>query len=234
MRSRAEADEIHPHLGRDRPGLSDPPDCLCRRAAPRSPRGRRTPQARSPSQSAERYAATRGIPVRERRHPHDSDARPLPPRLQPRDHFAREDFDEEVRKPLEASLVERGLVDRIEIIVTTKGVPLRIGGTGDPVKTLAARCHPILPRRGTQPALFRSHRFGRCFRFRQSLLRLQRIVPQLSPRSSRITASLHGGSIDGLPGRARSGDVDSPGCPGADRPRGGATRRVEIGSPGGG
>jgi uncharacterized protein (TIGR03790 family) len=46
----------------------------------------------------------------------------------------REDFDEKMRKPLEAILVERGLVDTIEIIVTTKGVPLRIAGTGGPMK----------------------------------------------------------------------------------------------------
>jgi uncharacterized protein (TIGR03790 family) len=50
--------------------------------------------------------------------------------------ISREDFDEKVRKPLEAILVERDLVDAIEIIVTTKGVPLRVEGTSGPIETL--------------------------------------------------------------------------------------------------
>jgi uncharacterized protein (TIGR03790 family) len=40
--------------------------------------------------------------------------------------IARADFEREIRAPVEAFLTESGLRDRIEIIVTTKGVPLRI------------------------------------------------------------------------------------------------------------
>lgn len=83
----------------------------------------------------ERYAATRGIsvenvvaltiPILDSSLPDDS-----------HETISREDFDEKVRKPLEAILIERGLVNTIEIIVTTKGVPLRVGGSNGPVKTL--------------------------------------------------------------------------------------------------
>ncbi len=83
----------------------------------------------------ERYAATRGVPAE------NVVALTIPmldPTLPDDSHetMLREDFDEKVRKPLEAILVERGLVDTIEIIVTTKGVPLRVGGTSGPMKTL--------------------------------------------------------------------------------------------------
>lgn len=83
----------------------------------------------------ERYAATRGIPAE------NVVALTIPvldPFLPDDSHetMVREDFDGKVRKPLEAILVERGLVDSIEIIVTTKGVPLRIGGTGVAMNTL--------------------------------------------------------------------------------------------------
>jgi uncharacterized protein (TIGR03790 family) len=50
--------------------------------------------------------------------------------------ISREAFDEKLRKPLEAILIERDLVDTIEVIVTTKGVPLRVDGADSPMKTL--------------------------------------------------------------------------------------------------
>jgi len=83
----------------------------------------------------ERYAAKRGIPAE------NVVALTIPmldPSLPDASHetVLREDFDEKVRRPLEALLVERGAVDTIEIIVTTKGVPLRIEGAGGPLKTL--------------------------------------------------------------------------------------------------
>jgi uncharacterized protein (TIGR03790 family) len=40
--------------------------------------------------------------------------------------ISRADFEREIRAPVEAFLTESGLRDRIEIIVTTKGVPLRV------------------------------------------------------------------------------------------------------------
>ncbi|MBW2696053.1 MAG: TIGR03790 family protein [Deltaproteobacteria bacterium] len=43
--------------------------------------------------------------------------------------ISREDFETQIRLPLERSLTESGLVDRIEIIVTTKGIPLRVMGS---------------------------------------------------------------------------------------------------------
>jgi len=49
---------------------------------------------------------------------------------------SRETFEEQLRKPLERILVERSLTERIEILVTTKGVPLRISGHSGPMKTL--------------------------------------------------------------------------------------------------
>jgi uncharacterized protein (TIGR03790 family) len=83
----------------------------------------------------ERYTATRGIPAE------NLVALAIPildPSLADDSHetVLREDFDEKVRKPLEAILVERGLVDTIEIIVTTKGVPLRVEGNSGPTEIL--------------------------------------------------------------------------------------------------
>jgi len=83
----------------------------------------------------ERYAATRGIPAA------NVVALTIPvldPSLPDDSHetVSREDFEQRVRKPLEAILVERDLVDAIEIVVTTKGVPLRISGPGVPLNTL--------------------------------------------------------------------------------------------------
>jgi uncharacterized protein (TIGR03790 family) len=40
--------------------------------------------------------------------------------------ISRSDFERLIRRPLASYLIERGLHDRIEIIVTTKGIPLRI------------------------------------------------------------------------------------------------------------
>ncbi|MBW2578467.1 MAG: TIGR03790 family protein [Deltaproteobacteria bacterium] len=83
----------------------------------------------------ERYAATRGIPAE------NVVALTIPildPSLADDSHetMLREDFDEKVRKPLETILIEQDLADTIEIIVTTKGVPLRVEGTSGPMKTL--------------------------------------------------------------------------------------------------
>ncbi len=50
--------------------------------------------------------------------------------------ISREGFDERVRGPIAEFLRRRDLVDTIEIIVTTKGVPLRIEGPEVPAKTL--------------------------------------------------------------------------------------------------
>ncbi len=46
------------------------------------------------------------------------------------------DFERLVRTPLEAHLTQHGLVDEIEIIVTTKGIPLRVDGSMGPAATL--------------------------------------------------------------------------------------------------
>ena len=43
--------------------------------------------------------------------------------------ISREGYDALIREPLERHLSEAGLADSIEIIVTTKGVPLRVDGT---------------------------------------------------------------------------------------------------------
>jgi len=64
---------------------------------------------------------------------------PLPdPSLEDDRHetVSRESFDEKVRKPLERILIERGLAGRIEILVTTKGVPLRVSGRSVAMKSL--------------------------------------------------------------------------------------------------
>jgi len=80
------------------------------------------------------YAATRGIPA------DNVVALTIPisdPTLADDSHetVSRETFDEKLRRPLERILTERQLADRIEIIVTTKGVPLRITGRSGPNKT---------------------------------------------------------------------------------------------------
>jgi uncharacterized protein (TIGR03790 family) len=46
------------------------------------------------------------------------------------EQIPREVFTEQIQKPLERFLEERGLVDRIEVIVTTQGVPLKIRDDG--------------------------------------------------------------------------------------------------------
>jgi len=83
----------------------------------------------------ERYAAVRSIPAE------NVVALTIPlsnPSLADDSHetISREEFEAKLRKPLEAILVERGLRDAIEIIVTTKGVPLRVAGTGGSTRTL--------------------------------------------------------------------------------------------------
>lgn len=83
----------------------------------------------------ERYAALRGVPAE------NVVALTIPladPTLAGDSHetISRAEFDAKLREPLEAILVERGLMDAIEIIVTTKGVPLRVAGTGGPTQTL--------------------------------------------------------------------------------------------------
>lgn len=50
--------------------------------------------------------------------------------------ISREDFERLVRAPLETQLEERGLRDRISIIVTTKGVPMIVEGPKTPADTL--------------------------------------------------------------------------------------------------
>jgi uncharacterized protein (TIGR03790 family) len=44
--------------------------------------------------------------------------------------ISRADFERQIRAPIEAFLSESGLSDRVEIIVTTKGVPLRVREDG--------------------------------------------------------------------------------------------------------
>ncbi|HEY5659052.1 MAG TPA: TIGR03790 family protein, partial [Myxococcota bacterium] len=71
------------------------------------------------------YAARRGVPAERIAH------LSIPvrdPTLTTYAHetISRSDFERAIRAPLEAFLRESGLADRIEILVTTKGVPLRI------------------------------------------------------------------------------------------------------------
>jgi len=55
------------------------------------------------------------------------------PGLSEPDHelVKRRDFDQRIRSPIAQALEERDLADRIRIIVTTKGVPLRVQGQND-------------------------------------------------------------------------------------------------------
>ena len=48
--------------------------------------------------------------------------------------IGRADFEKRVRDPIADHLKRRGLADRIEIIVTTKGVPLRVLGNSVPLR----------------------------------------------------------------------------------------------------
>jgi len=50
--------------------------------------------------------------------------------------ITREDFEQLIREPLERIFEERGWRDEMEIIVTTKGIPLRVEGAEVPVRTL--------------------------------------------------------------------------------------------------
>jgi uncharacterized protein (TIGR03790 family) len=60
------------------------------------------------------------------------------PRLRSAAHerISRADFERLIREPLERQITERGLRDRIAIIVTTKGIPLIVEGTRPPSETL--------------------------------------------------------------------------------------------------
>ncbi len=50
--------------------------------------------------------------------------------------IGRDDFERLIRRPLESIFEERGWTDRIEIIVTTKGIPLRVEGPEVPTRYL--------------------------------------------------------------------------------------------------
>ncbi|HVH07594.1 MAG TPA: TIGR03790 family protein [Myxococcota bacterium] len=74
----------------------------------------------------ETYRAARGIPA-------ENVVRLTIPGGMPRHQVTRDVFDASVRAPIERYLEEHGAKDRIEVIVTTKGVPFRIeAGTVDP------------------------------------------------------------------------------------------------------
>jgi uncharacterized protein (TIGR03790 family) len=51
----------------------------------------------------------------------------------------RETFSERIRDPIAAFLTRNGLEEKIEIIVTTKGVPLRVGRGAGPLDTISLR-----------------------------------------------------------------------------------------------
>jgi uncharacterized protein (TIGR03790 family) len=51
-------------------------------------------------------------------------------RLAEQETISREDYDTLIREPLERHLSESGLTESIRILVTTKGIPLRISGPG--------------------------------------------------------------------------------------------------------
>lgn len=55
------------------------------------------------------------------------------------ENISREDFDARIRAPVERFLEERGWVDAIETIVTTRGMPLRITGRWVPFDELLHR-----------------------------------------------------------------------------------------------
>jgi uncharacterized protein (TIGR03790 family) len=60
------------------------------------------------------------------------------PRLGSRAHerISRSDFEERIRQPLQRLIAERGLRDRIAIIVTTKGIPMIVDDPAPPSETL--------------------------------------------------------------------------------------------------
>jgi uncharacterized protein (TIGR03790 family) len=75
----------------------------------------------------EAYRKARGVPAE------NVCAISIPPKASALDDRTHENtsperFEQQVRAPVAACLEKGGLADRIEIIVTTKGVPLRIGG----------------------------------------------------------------------------------------------------------
>jgi hypothetical protein len=59
-------------------------------------------------------------------------------RTDPREEIDRETFRPEVVQPIAAHLLQHRLPDQILVIVLTKGVPLKIRGTGGPRGTQAA------------------------------------------------------------------------------------------------
>ena len=59
-------------------------------------------------------------------------------RTDPREEIDRETFRPEVVQPIAAHLLQHRLPDQILVIVLTKGVPLKIRGTGGPRRTQAA------------------------------------------------------------------------------------------------
>jgi uncharacterized protein (TIGR03790 family) len=48
--------------------------------------------------------------------------------------ISRDDYEKKIRGPIESLLRQRDLVEQIEIIVTTKGVPLRVSGPRPPIE----------------------------------------------------------------------------------------------------
>src|SRR5882724_3350671 len=58
-------------------------------------------------------------------------------RTDPREEIDRETFRREVVQPIATHLLQHRLPDQILVIVLTKGVPLKIRGTGDPRGTQA-------------------------------------------------------------------------------------------------
>jgi len=48
--------------------------------------------------------------------------------------ISRDDYQKKIREPIEQFLRRRGLVEQIEIIVTTKGMPLRVSGPWPPIE----------------------------------------------------------------------------------------------------
>src|SRR5712692_7904323 len=59
-------------------------------------------------------------------------------RTDPREEIDRDTFRRELAQPIAAHLLEHRLTDQILVVVLTKGVPLKIRGTGGPRGTQAS------------------------------------------------------------------------------------------------
>ena len=66
-------------------------------------------------------------------------------RTDPREEIERETFRREVAEPIADHLLRHRLPDQIVVIVLTKGVPLKIRGTGGPRGTQASVCSELAP-----------------------------------------------------------------------------------------